>query len=56
MKKDAQHNLANFTLLGNLEVKEGKDTLDFAGENYSNKRKDNSLFINMGTHERNCTK
>lgn len=52
LKKDAQHNLASFTLNGDLEGKEVIDTFDFAGENYRDKRKDGSLFINMGTRER----
>jgi len=56
IKKDAQHNLASFTLLGDLEGKEAKDTFDFAGENYRDKRKDDSLFINMGTRERKRAK
>ncbi|KAL7551496.1 hypothetical protein ACHAWF_014686 [Thalassiosira exigua] len=56
LKKDAQHNLASFTLSGDLEGKEAKDTFDFAGENYRDKRKDDSLFINMGTRERKRAK
>lgn len=52
LKKDAQHNLASFTLLGDLEGKEGKDTFDFAGENYRDKSGKDSLFIDMGTRER----
>ena len=56
LKNDAQHNLASFTLSGDLEGKEGIDTFDFAGENYRDKRKDDSLFINMGTRERKRAK
>jgi len=56
LKKDAQHNLASFTLLGDLEGKESKDTFDFAGENYRDKRKDESLFIDIGTRERKRAK
>lgn len=56
IKKDAQHNLASFTLLGDLDGKESKDTFDFAGTNYRDKRKDDSLFINMGTRERKRAK
>jgi SWI/SNF-related matrix-associated actin-dependent regulator of chromatin subfamily A member 5 len=56
LQQNAQHNLATFTLSSDLEGKEGKDTFDFAGENYRNKRKDGSLFIDMGTRERKRTK
>ena len=56
LQKDAQHNLASFTLSGDLEGKESKDTFDFAGENYRDKRKDDSMFINMGTRERKRAK
>eukprot|EP00584_Thalassiosira_punctigera_P009343 CAMPEP_0172537196 /NCGR_PEP_ID=MMETSP1067-20121228/8846_1 /TAXON_ID=265564 ORGANISM="Thalassiosira punctigera, Strain Tpunct2005C2" /NCGR_SAMPLE_ID=MMETSP1067 /ASSEMBLY_ACC=CAM_ASM_000444 /LENGTH=1160 /DNA_ID=CAMNT_0013322443 /DNA_START=23 /DNA_END=3505 /DNA_ORIENTATION=- len=56
LKKDAQHNLASFTLGADFEGKDGKDTFDFAGENYRDKRKDDSLFINMGTRERKRAK
>ncbi|KAL9180621.1 hypothetical protein ACHAXT_011074 [Thalassiosira profunda] len=56
LKNDAQHNLASFTLSGDLEGKEGIDTFDFGGENYRDKRKDDSLFINMGTRERKRAK
>jgi len=56
LKKDAQHNLASFTLLGDLEGKETKDTFDFAGENYRDKKKNESLFINIGTRERKRAK
>mmetsp|Transcript_18576 Transcript_18576/g.33600 ORF Transcript_18576/g.33600 Transcript_18576/m.33600 type:complete len:1152 (+) Transcript_18576:14-3469(+) len=56
LKKNAQHNLASFTLNGDLEGKEAKDTFDFAGENYRDKRGDGSLFIDMGTRERKRAK
>ncbi|KAL7543063.1 hypothetical protein ACHAXR_012376 [Thalassiosira sp. AJA248-18] len=56
LKKNAQHNLASFTLSGDLDGQKGKDTFDFAGENYRDKRKDDSLFINMGTRERKRAK
>ena len=56
LQQNAQHNLASFTLSGDLEGKDGKDTFDFAGENYRDKRKDGSLFIDMGTRERKRAK
>lgn len=55
MEKDAQHNLASFTLGGDM-AEETKDTFDFGGENYRDKRKDGSLFIDMGTRERKRAK
>jgi hypothetical protein len=46
LQQNAQHNLATFALSGKLEGTEGKDTFDFAGENYRDKRKkDGSLLI-----------
>ena len=56
LKKDAQHNLASFTLLGDLDGKEEKGIFEFAGENYRDKRKDDALFIDMGTRERKRAK
>ena len=56
LQQNAQHNLATFTLSGDLEGKDGKDTFDFAGENYRDKRKNGSLFIDMGTRERKRAK
>lgn len=55
LKKDAQHNLASFTLTGDMDKSE-KDTFDFGGDNYRDKRKDDSLFIDMGTRERKRAK
>lgn len=55
LTKDAQHNLASFTLTGDMEGST-KDTFDFGGENYRDKRKDGSLFIDMGTRERKRAK
>ncbi|KAL3791224.1 hypothetical protein ACHAW5_000494 [Stephanodiscus triporus] len=55
LQQNAQHNLATFTLSGDLEG-DSKDTFDFAGENYRDKRKDGSLFIDMGTRERKRAK
>ncbi|KAL7468526.1 hypothetical protein ACHAXS_008749 [Conticribra weissflogii] len=55
LQTNAQHNLASFTLSGDLD-KDGKDTFDFGGENYRDKNKDsNSLFIDIGTRERKRT-
>ena len=55
LQKNAQHNLASFTLGADLE-ESNKDTFDFGGENYRDKRKDGSLFIDMGTRERKRAK
>mmetsp|Transcript_18756 Transcript_18756/g.38900 ORF Transcript_18756/g.38900 Transcript_18756/m.38900 type:complete len:444 (+) Transcript_18756:1-1332(+) len=55
LQTNAQHNLASFTLSGDLD-KDGKDTFLFGGENYRDKNKDsNSLFIDIGTRERKRT-
>ncbi len=54
LQKNAQHNLASFTLSGDMESV--KDTFDFAGENYRGKKKNNSLMIDMGTRERKRAK
>lgn len=54
LQKNAQHNLASFTLSGDMESV--KDTFDFAGENYRDKRKNSSLMIDMGTRERKRAK
>ena len=50
LKTDAQHNLASFSLLGEDET--GKDTFDFGGENYRNKKKTTGAFINLPQRER----
>ena len=49
--ENAKHNLASFTLTGDMESST-KDTFDFGGENYRDKNKGDSMFINMGTRER----
>lgn len=49
-KTDAQHNLADFSLMGEDET--GKDTFDFNGENYRNKPKSTGTFINLPQRER----
>lgn len=49
--ENAKHNLASFTLTGDMETST-KDTFDFGGENYRDKNKGDSMFINMGTRER----
>jgi len=54
LQKNAQHNLASFTLSGDMD--NVKDTFDFAGENYREKRKNASLMIDMGTRERKRAK
>ena len=54
LKTDAQHNLASFTLSGDIEDST-IDTFAFDGENYRDKRK-GDLFIDMGTRERKRAK
>lgn len=54
METDAQHNLASFTLTGDIEDS-AIDTFDFGGENYRDKSK-GGLFIDMGTRERKRAK
>lgn len=49
-KTDAQHNLADFSLMGDDET--GKDTFDFGGENYRDKKKSAGNFINLPQRER----
>lgn len=49
--ENAKHNLASFTLSGDIESS-NIDTFDFGGENYRDKNKGDSVFINMGTRER----
>ncbi|KAL3773005.1 hypothetical protein ACHAWO_003960 [Cyclotella atomus] len=49
--ENAKHNLASFTLTGDMESST-KDTFDFGGENYRDKNKGDSMFIDMGTRER----
>jgi len=50
LKTDAQHNLADFSLLGEDET--GKDTFDFGGENYRTKAKSTGTLINLPQRER----
>jgi len=54
LQQNAQHNLASFSLSGDTERESG--IFNFEGENYRDKRKGDSLFINMGTRERKRTK
>ena len=57
MQKDAQHNLASFTLSGDFEAT-SKNTFDFGGENYrkdKNSKESAGNFINIGTRERKRT-
>lgn len=50
LQTDAQHNLANFTLLAEDET--GKDTFEFGGKNYRDADKSASNFINLPQRER----
>jgi len=51
LQTDAQHNLATFSLLAEDDT--GKDTFDFGGENYRDKRKSGTgTFINLPQRER----
>lgn len=50
LKTDAQHNLASFSLLAEDDT--GKDTFEFNGENFRDKRKDTGTFINLPQRER----
>ncbi|KAL7436596.1 hypothetical protein ACHAXM_005269 [Skeletonema potamos] len=54
MKTDAQHNLASFTLTGDIDDT-AIDTFEFGGENYRDKKK-GGVFIDMGTRERKRAK
>lgn len=50
LKTDAQHNLANFSLLAEDET--GMDTFDFGGKNYRGDSKNTGNFINLPQRER----
>mmetsp|Transcript_9353 Transcript_9353/g.14138 ORF Transcript_9353/g.14138 Transcript_9353/m.14138 type:complete len:1141 (-) Transcript_9353:2507-5929(-) len=54
METDAQHNLASFTLTGDIDDT-AIDTFEFGGENYRDKKK-GGVFIDMGTRERKRAK
>jgi SWI/SNF-related matrix-associated actin-dependent regulator of chromatin subfamily A member 5 len=50
LQTDAQHNLANFSLLAEDET--GKDTFEFGGKNYRGKDKNVGNFINLPQRQR----
>ena len=50
LKTNAQHNLASFSLMGDED--NGIDTFAFGGENYRDKKKKSSTFINLPQRER----
>jgi len=53
LQQNTQHNLASFTLSGDTG---DSGIFNFEGENYRDKRKDGSLFIDIGTRERKRAK
>ena len=50
LQTNAQHNLASFTLSGDLDTE--KDILSFEGKNYRDNNKDDGNFINLPQRER----